>query len=137
VRKPFRKIAICTTLALGLGSGLAACSSFNDLFPGNLQKITPFAENYQALGALSVATIIVTDKTIIDHFVSYFREEDCSTVRASMGDTYCRPIRVAYVPPPEPFCYRSLAEASCFATPNPYGTDHRMGSYLPGITRTR
>ncbi|MBN2752759.1 MAG: hypothetical protein JXQ84_08630 [Rhodospirillaceae bacterium] len=104
---------------------------------GGLERLTPFEHAYQGLFAVDVATLIVTDKTMLDHIVSYFREEDCSAVRASQGDRYCRPIRIAYTPPPEPFCYRSLADVSCFSTPNPYGSDHRMGTFLPGITRAR
>jgi hypothetical protein len=120
---------------------LAACDNHKSLHEvvgaHGLERLTPFNQGFQALAAAELATLIVTDKTMVDHIVSYFREEDCSSVRASRGDRYCRPIRMAYTPPPEPFCYRSLADVSCFAEPNPYGTDHRMGTFLPGITRIR
>lgn len=131
MRKPIGLAVLCASFAVPL----AGCMSLNDMVPFAIEDMTPFNQPAQAVGAISVATIIVTDKTMVDHFVSFLREEDCSTVRASIGEKYCRPIRVAYTPPPEPFCYRSLAKVSCFATPNPYGSDHRMGSYLPGITR--
>lgn len=119
---------------------LGACGriGLEDATPvGGLEKLTPFAHSYDMLAAADVATLMVTDKTMVDHIVSYFKEEDCSAVRASQGEPYCRPIRVAFIPAPEPFCYRSLASVSCFATPNPYGTDHRMGTFLPGMTRVR
>lgn len=118
---------------------LAACGKSLDkaVDTHGYEKLTPFARGYQALAAVELATLIVTDKTMVDHIVSYFLEEDCSSVRASLGDTYCRPIRLAYTPPPEPFCYRSLADVSCFSQPNPYGTDHRMGTFLPGVSRVR
>ncbi len=124
-------VAIAATL-------VAACGKqMSDIPSANIEKFTPFDKGYHALLAIDVATLIVTDKLMVDHVVSFVRHEDCSAVRASKGEPYCRPIRVAYVPAPEPFCYRTLADANCFATPNPYGTDHRMGTYLPGITRLR
>ncbi len=117
---------------------LSGCGkTLEDVPTAGLSKATPFSHPYHALLAVDVATLIVTDKTMVDHIVSCFREEDCSAVRASQGDYYCRPIRLAYTPPPEPFCYRSLADASCFAVPNPYGSDRRMGTFLPGVTRVR
>jgi len=127
-------------LALLAVAALNGCSrsSLDEAVPSaGLEKLTPFESGYQALFAADVATLMVTDKTMVDHIVSYFRGEDCSSVRASQGDYYCRPIQLAYTPPPEPFCYRSLASVSCFSSPNPYGTDTRMGSFLPGITRVR
>lgn len=114
-----------------------------DVKPSSLANVntvkdsTIFSRNAHALLAIDLATLIVTDKTMIDHMMSYFREEDCSSVRASQGEPYCRPWRVAFTPAPEPFCYRSLARVTCYATPNPYGSDHRMGTYLPGISRIR
>lgn len=128
-----RKIAVSLSAALLAGCGL----HMSDIPSANVEMLTPFNDGFQALAAIDVATLIVTDKLMVDHIVSFVRQEDCSAVRASQGDTYCRPFRLAYTPPPEPFCYRSLATVNCFTEPNPYGTDHRIGSYLPGITRIR
>lgn len=131
-----RRVALSSLALLALGG--CSFSSLDDAVPtAGLEKLTPFAHGYHALLATDIATLMVTDKTMVDHIVSYFREEDCSSLRASQGDYYCRPIRIAYTPPPEPFCYRSLAAVNCFTTPNPYGTDTRTGSFLPGITRVR
>ncbi|MGE4527820.1 MAG: hypothetical protein AB7D00_05575 [Rhodospirillaceae bacterium] len=131
-----RRVSLSCLALLALGG--CSLSSLDDAVPtAGLEDLTPFGRGYQALFAADVATLMVTDKTMVDHIVSYFREEDCSSVRASQGDRYCRPFQIAYTPPPEPFCYRSLADVSCFASPNPYGTDTRMGSFLPGITRVR
>ncbi len=127
-----RKVPLFAALALG-GCGL----TLEDVPTAQVEDLTPFEHGYHALLAIDLATLIVTDKLMVDHVVSYIREEDCSAVRASKGEPYCRPFRVAYVPAPEPFCYRTLADANCFTAPNPYGTDHRMGTYLPGITRLR
>lgn len=119
-------------------AALAGCgTTLSDIPTADVEKLTPFEHGYHALLAIDVATLIVTDKLMVDHVVSFVRHEDCSAVRASRGEPYCRPIRVAYVPAPEPFCYRTLADANCFTTPNPFGSDHRMGTYLPGITRVR
>lgn len=128
-----RKIVVPLFAVLLSGCGL----HMSDVPSAGVEKLTPFNEGFQALAAIDVATLIVTDKLMVDHIVSYVRQEDCSSVRASQGDKYCRPFRLAYVPPPEPFCYRTLAQVNCFVEPNPYGTDHRTGSYLPGITRIR
>jgi hypothetical protein len=128
-----RKTVVPILAALLSGCGL----QMSDTRSAQIEKLTPFNQGYQALFALDVATLIVTDKLMVDHIVSFVRQEDCSAVRASQGDTYCRPFRLAYTPPPEPFCYRTLAAVSCYAQPNPFGSDQRMGSYLPGITRIR
>jgi len=131
-----RRVALSCLALLMLGG--CWFSSLDDAVPSaGVEKLTPFPRGYQALFAADIATLMVTDKTMMDHIVSYFREEDCSSVRASQGDRYCRPIQIAYTPPPEPFCYRSLARVNCFTSPNPYGTDTRTGSFLPGITRVR
>lgn len=131
MRKRIAGAAIAAALLVGCGKQMS------DIPSADIEKLTPFSKGYHALLAIDVATLIVTDKLMVDHVVSFVRHEDCSAVRASQGEPYCRPIRVAYVPAPEPFCYRTLADANCFTTPNPYGTDHRMGTYLPGITRVR
>jgi len=128
-----RKTVVPILAALLSGCGY----HMSDVPSAQIQKLTPFDKGYQALFALDIATLIVTDKLMVDHVVSFVRQEDCSAVRASQGESYCRPFRLAYTPPPEPFCYRTLAAVSCYTQPNPYGTDHRMGSYLPGITRIR
>lgn len=129
-----RKTVVPILAAVAIsGCGL----QMNDVPTADVEKLTPFEHGFHALLAIDLATLIVTDKLMVDHIVSFVRQEDCSAVRASQGDKYCRPFRLAYTPPPEPFCYRSLASVSCFNEPNPYGSDHRMGSYLPGITRIR
>lgn len=93
---------------------------------------TNVLEGFQWLAALSVVSIINTDKTLTDHVVSAISGEDCSTVRYLSGDYYCdRP------EPPQPplYCYRSLGEITCFERSDPYGIAAKPVDWPP--TRSR
>ena len=94
-----------------LGLMVSACTDMRSLLPSHLvSKVV----NYSIL---STASVMATDKTIPDHIVSYRSGKDCSTVRTEQGRTYCRedepnPLPVAY-------CYRSIADVTCYAEPDP------------------
>ena len=81
-------------------------------------------------------TVATTGKTISDHIVSYTSGKNCSTVRRSTGQNFCEEDDLS--PPEEIYCYNSLGNVNCFATPQPYGQgnstiDHISGK--PGLIR--
>ncbi|OKH87081.1 hypothetical protein [Thalassospira sp. TSL5-1] len=78
--------------------------------------------------ALDVVSIINTDKTIADHIISMSTGRDCSTVRSSMGEPYCK---TDPIPEPPLYCYRTLAAVNCYATPDPYNTGRRPIDWPP------
>lgn len=67
---------------------------------------------------VDAVSVINTQKTVDDHLVSLFTGKDCSTIRASKGGHYC-------VDQPQPgptvvqttYCYKSLANVTCYDTP--------------------
>lgn len=72
-------------------------------------------------GGATVASLMATKKTIMDHVVSFATEQDCSTIAFERGEPYCRDPNAP--PPVEPVyhCYRTLGEVTCYTTPDPYG----------------
>ncbi|WP_207478862.1 hypothetical protein [Arenibaculum pallidiluteum] len=99
---------IRATLALCAGLLLAGCSD----------AVAPLP----AVTAADIGVLIATDKTITDHAVSYYRDQDCRTTTYLETGRYCQPY-------PEPvtvtreaiYCYRTLADVECYPAPNPYG----------------
>lgn len=63
------------------------------------------------------ATVVVTDKTMIDHAISVASGKDCSVVRVEQGLRYCKEDEV--VPHPVVFCYRELGDVTCYSNPDP------------------
>jgi hypothetical protein len=83
------------------------------------------------LSSLSTASLVGTDKTLVDHAVSLVTGKDCSLVRKEQGLTYCREDEVT---PPDSilYCYHTLGEVTCYDRPNPYGgRQQRIGSEPP------
>lgn len=75
-----------------------------------------------AVVAASTTVLVATDKTVADHAVSLATGEDCSIVGYERDRTYCRPHPPAIEVTSEPlYCYRTLADVECHASPNPYG----------------
>ncbi|MEG3618894.1 hypothetical protein V5T82_10550 [Magnetovibrio sp. PR-2] len=76
---------------------------------------------------LATAVTVGTDKTVLDHIVSYSSGKDCSTVRSEQGRTYCREDEPN--PTPQVHCYRSLADVTCYAAPSETRPiDERVGT---------
>jgi hypothetical protein len=66
-------------------------------------------------GALSVASVVTTDKTIPDHVVSLATGHDCSTVRYSTGGYYCtKPLPANTPVETRLYCYRSIGRITCY-----------------------
>jgi hypothetical protein len=117
--KRLRSLALLSALAVtaslpGCGGTLSTASETvgqNTIGAQTLEGAAWFA-------ALSVTSVIITDKTLVDHIVSLAYGKDCSTVRYLDGDYYCkRPPK----PQPPLYCYPSLGDIVCYREPNPYG----------------
>lgn len=65
--------------------------------------------------AADIASVTVLGRGVGDIGTSAVTGRDCSIVRLDAGKTYCAP-RIE-VPPPQPFCTRSLGSVTCWADP--------------------
>jgi hypothetical protein len=76
-----------------------------------------------AMLAASTATFIHTDKTVMDHAVSYSTDRDCSILFLARDQDYCKPqvpiepAQVAYMSQAL-YCYRTLGGVSCYDRPD-------------------
>lgn len=93
---------------------LAGCEAVN----GTGRALTPITPPLTSFVLLDGISVINTQKTLDDHVVSLITGKDCSTVRASEGERYCedepevRPTLVRTT-----YCYKSLAQVSCYDHP--------------------
>ena len=87
-----------------------------------------------AVAQYDIFSVVGTDKTIIDHLVSYTSGKDCSFVYVERGNRYCKedePVIKSQV-----YCYSTLGRATCYETPDPYANgqresgnnDHNLGT---------
>ena len=71
--------------------------------------------------AASVGTLVHTDKTITDHFVSWAMAKDCSIVYSSKGEPYCRDEQMenglANSGYENLYCYRNIGGVTCYESP--------------------
>ena len=85
------------------------------------------------VAAAGAGSVVVTDKTPIDHIYSLVTGKDCSLVRKEKGLTYC--IEDEKAPPMPVHCYSTLGVANCYTQPDPYpGKKRRLGSDGPAAT---
>ena len=76
-----------------------------------------------AMLAASTASFIHTDKTVVDHAVSYSTDRDCSILYMANDENYCKPTepiepgQVAYMSSVL-YCYRTLGGVSCYDRPD-------------------
>jgi len=79
-------------------------------------------------GALNLASVVVTDKTIPDHVVSLATGHDCSVVRYSSGGYYCvQPLAANKPVETRLYCYRSIGNITCYDKAIP-GEESRLVS---------
>jgi len=75
------------------------------------------------LAQFDMATVMASDKTLIDHVVSMTSGKNCSSVRVEKGLYYCEE--------DEPrvnqkiSCYPSLGRVTCYDRPDPYHNNHQ------------
>lgn len=93
-------------------------------------------ENVATLGAVEAAVIINTDKTIVDHFASMANDMDCSTIRAQQGGHYCMPRYENQPVVPALYCYRTLADVTCYDRPSTNPADRLVGVQAGGALPT-
>ena len=86
---------------------------------------------------VEVVSVTTTKKTIMDHVATAMTGQDCSTPRAERGDgPYCTNWPTPPAPPPELYCYSSLAKASCYTQPYTQANDRMLG-YVPASIQAR
>ena len=74
-------------------------------------------------------TVVGTGKTISDHVVSFATGKNCSTARKNTGKHYCEEDEIAV--PDEVFCYNTLGDVTCYASPAPHGENQRHLGQTP------
>ncbi len=85
---------------------------------------------------LEALSLINTHKTMGDHIIGWITDKDCSSPRSERGEEYCRDWPGRPTPPPQVYCYASLAKPSCFSQPYNEGNDHLIG-FVPASTPIR
>jgi hypothetical protein len=71
------------------------------------------------------ASVVGTDKTLVDHAISLYKKKNCSSVRKEQGLTYC--VEDEPNPAPNVHCYPTLGAPDCFAAPDPYLGQQKIG----------
>jgi len=86
----------------------------------------------------SLASLIHTDKTLMDHAASYATDEDCSILHAAHNEAYCQ----AYASEgPDAllamtathYCYRTLGGVSCYDRPDYTASSQTRIEYAYGF----
>ena len=70
------------------------------------------------LGQADALTVVSTDKTIVDHFVSISSGKNCSTIRREQGLHYCEEDEPEVEP--RTYCYKTLGRVTCYDRPDPH-----------------
>lgn len=69
---------------------------------------------------VEAVSLMGSDKTLVDHAVSYGSGKDCSTLRRERGQTYC--LEDQAVIRPNLYCYRDLGGVTCYDRPDASNT---------------
>ena len=113
-----------------LAATLAGCGGIDTLQNGanNLETYGGQALGFARPFAIADAvTLINTDKTIVDHLAGLMSGQDCSTLRSMDGGHYCQPVYENVPIVPTLYCYRTLAEVTCYDRPSPNSSDKLVG----------
>ena len=86
--------------------------------------------NMQGMIAVDGMALMTTGKTISDHLASYTSGKNCSTVRRQVGQNFCEEDDLSE--PEEIYCYNSLGNVNCFATPQPFGQQNKTIDHISG-----
>ncbi|GEM_PF-562548 len=106
-------------LAVGM-VGLLGMTGCNAMYDVATHPVT------MGVGAVTVASVVATDKTIPDHVVSLVTGHDCSMVRYSTGGYYCVQPPAANTPiETRLYCYRTIGAITCYDRAVP-GEDGRL-----------
>ncbi len=82
------------------------------------------ATGVPGVAQLDMMTVVGTDKTILDHVVSYSSGKDCSYVNVEKGNEYCK--EDEKVIKPQVYCHNTLGSVTCYERPDPYGNGERV-----------
>jgi hypothetical protein len=82
------------------------------------------AAGMPGVAQLDMMTVVGTDKTILDHVVSYSSGKDCSYVNVEKGNEYCK--EDERVIKPQVYCHNTLGSVTCYERPDPYGNGERV-----------
>jgi len=92
------------------------------LIPALLAIAACTPENIALMVGTSAVSMIETDKTVPDHIMSQVMNKDCAASRLIKDGKMCLDddgtTTVAESAPT--YCYHTLGEITCYATPNPY-----------------
>lgn len=108
------------TAVLALGA-LSACSSAIQSGGAAVAQVGA------PLIAVDMASVVMTDKTVVDHVAGLSSGQDCSTLRAQNGGHYCTEPYENEPVVQNLYCYRTLAAVSCYDRPSPNPADHLVG----------
>jgi len=84
-----------------------------------------------------MATVIASDKTMLDHLVSATSGKNCSSVRIEKGLHYCEEDESQGVKQ-NLYCYSSIGRVTCYDRPDPYRNNHqRLGENEHNLIKPR
>ncbi|MBI5163365.1 MAG: hypothetical protein HY985_05630 [Magnetospirillum sp.] len=121
-------------LAMALAATLAVAGCADEEgFQANMGRLgmTPRYQFFQ----LEALSLINTQKTITDHIATLVTGRDCSTPRAQREGVWCVDWPGAPPPPPQVYCYQSLARPSCYSQPYNEGNDRLIGFVAAPLMR--
>ncbi len=82
-------------------------------------------ESVYVLGA-GLANFVYTDQVPTDYIAEYASGKQCSLLKAIQdGGPLCRDSFTRQFIEKPIYCYRTLGQPTCYATPDPYGTGAR------------
>ena len=85
---------------------------------------------------VEVLSLGMTKKTLFDHVATWMTGQDCSTPRAERDGAYCTKWPDPPAPPPEVYCYSTLARPTCYSQAYVQGNDHLIG-FVPASVVVR
>ena len=92
------------------------------------------ATGVPGLGQADALTVIGTDKTLVDHVVSFSSGKNCSFIRTERGLHYCD--EDDPVVNPEVYCYNTLGSVACYTRPDPHHGRHQTpGANDPNLVK--
>ncbi len=106
----------------GNGARLLALSSIGVLL-GCAVPPTLATGVMPGVAQIDMMTVVGTDKSIVDHVVSYSSGKDCSYIYVERGNHYCKEDEV--VIKPQVYCYNSIGRVTCYERPDPHANGHR------------
>lgn len=77
-----------------------------------------------SFAGVEAVSLMGSDKTLVDHAVSYGSGKDCSTLRRERGQTYC--VEDQAVVRPNIYCYRDLGGVTCYDRPDQSNTGKQL-----------